>query len=189
MLGTLAPESRELLRDYFERNRTDKELRLKNGLIVPRMQGGAVTASGLFLPTWLDILDTTQLAVNLDLETHKIALFSNSITPNFSSDTAYNVAPYNANEVSGTGWAAGGVVLTTTALTESPTGTLKWDADDVSETGTTLTNARAGLIYADALAGNNAILLVNFGSDFSTVSGTFGITWASGGIFTIDLTP
>lgn len=149
----------------------------------------AVTASGLFFPTWRDILDTTQLAVDLDLETHKIALFTNTITPNFSTDTAYAVAPYNANEVSGTGWAAGGVVLTTTAIDESPTGTLRWDAADVSETGTTLTNARCGLIYADALAGNNAILLVDFTADYSTSNGTFAITWASGGIMTIDLTP
>ena len=149
----------------------------------------AVTASGLFVSTWIDILDTTQLAVDLDLETHKIALFSDTITPNFSTDTAYGVAPYNANEVSGTGWASGGVALTTTAVDESPTGTLRWDAADVSETGTTLTNAMAGLIYADALAGNNAILLVDFVTAVSTVAGTLTITWAAGGIFTIDLTP
>ena len=104
-------------------------------------------------------------------------------------DTAYGVAPYNANEVSGTGWASGGVALTSTAVDESPTGTLRWDAADVSETGTTLTNAMAGLIYADALAGNNAILLVDFVTAVSTVAGTLTITWAAGGIFTIDLTP
>ena len=149
----------------------------------------AVTASGLFVSTWIDILDTTQLAVDLDLETHKIALFSDTITPNFSTDTAYGVAPYNANEVSGTGWASGGVALTTTAVDESPTGTLRWDAADVSETSTTLTDAMAGLIYADALAGNNAILLVDFVTAVSTVAGTLTITWAAGGIFTIDLTP
>ena len=149
----------------------------------------AVTASGLFVTTWIDVLDTTQLALDLDLETHKIALFSDTITPNFSTDTAYGVAPYNANEVSGTGWAAGGVALTGTALTNDPAGTIKWDATDVSETGTTLTDAMAGLIYADALAGNNAILLVDFVTAVSTVAGTLTITWAAGGIFTIDLTP
>ena len=149
----------------------------------------AVTASGLFVSTSIDILDTTQLAVDLDLETHKIALFSDTITPNFSTDTAYGVAPYNANEVSGTGWASGGVALTTTAVDESPTGTLRWDAADVSETSTTLTDAMAGLIYADALAGNNAIVLVDFVTAVSTVAGTLTITWAAGGIFTIDLTP
>ena len=149
----------------------------------------AVTASGFYLATWIDILDTTQLAVDLDLETHKGALFSNSITPNFSSDTAYGVSPYNANEVTGTNWASGGVALAGTTVTESPTGTLMLDATDVSVASATFTGARCYLLYADALAGNNAILLVNFGADYSPNNGTFSITWASTGYGAIDLTP
>lgn len=149
----------------------------------------AVTVSGLFYPTWADILDTTQLAIDLDLETHKVAMFTNTITPNFSTDTAFNVAPYNANEVSGTGYTTGGVAVTTTTVSESPTGTLMWDAADPSWTTSTITNARCGLYYADALAGNNAIVLVNFGADYSTTAGTFTIQHASGGILNIDLTP
>lgn len=149
----------------------------------------AVTASGLFFPTWRDLLDTTQLAIDLDLETHMVAMFTNSITPNFSSDTAYGTSPYDANEVSGTGYTAGGTALTGTALSESPTGTLMWDGDDTSWASSTITDARCSLIYADALAGDNAILLVDFGADYSTVSGTFQIIWPTAGIFTIDLTP
>ena len=149
----------------------------------------AVTASGLFVATWIDILDTTQLAIDLDLETHKVAMFTNSITPNFSTDTAYGVSPYDANEVSGTGYTAGGAALAGTAVSESPSGTLMWDATDTAWAGSTISNARCALIYADALAGNNAIVLVNFGADYSTVSDTFTIQWPAGGIFTIDLTP
>jgi hypothetical protein len=149
----------------------------------------AVTASGLYVPTFLDAFDTTQLAIDLDLETHKVAMFTNSITPNFSADTAYGVSPYNANEVSGTGYTAGGALLTTTTFTESPTGTVMFDAADASWTTSTITNARFALVYADALAGNNAIVGINFGADYSTSAGTFTIQWASGGIFTIDLTP
>lgn len=158
----------------------------------------AVTVSGLYITTWEDILDATQLAIDLSLTSHKLALFSNSITPNFSTDTAYGVAPYNANEVSGTGWASGGVALSAAAtggtstsptLTESPTGSLMYDMGDVSVASTTLTNARCALLYADALAGNNAIVLVNFGADYSTVAGTFGIQWAATGLFAIDITP
>jgi hypothetical protein len=149
----------------------------------------AVTVSGLFYPTFRDVLDTTQLAIDLDLETHKVAMFDNDITPNFSTDTAYGVSPYDGNEVSGTGYSAGGVALGTTAVDESPTGTLRWDAADTSWTTSTITAARCALIYADALGGNNAICLVDFDADYSTVAGTFLITWASGGIFTWDLTP
>jgi hypothetical protein len=149
----------------------------------------AVTVSGLYIPTWRDILDASQLAIDFDAETHKIGLFNNSITPNFSSDTAYAVAPYNANEITGTNWASGGVALTGTTLTESPTGSLMWDATDVSVSNVTFTGARAGLLYADASAGNEAIALVNFASDFSPNNGTFSIQWAATGIFAIDITP
>jgi hypothetical protein len=99
------------------------------------------------------------------------------------------VAPYNANEVSGTGYTVGGALLTTTTVTESPTGSLMWDAADTSWTTSTITNARCGLAYADASAGNNAILLVNFTADFSTVAGTFLVQWNALGILALDLTP
>ncbi len=149
----------------------------------------AVTVSGLYLATFIDVLDTTQLALDLDLETHRVAMFTNSITPNFSTDTAYGVSPYNANEVSGTGYTAGGALLTTTTVAESPTGSIKWDADDTSWSTSTITSARCALVYADDLAGNNAIALINFGADYSTVAGTFMIQWASGGLTVLDITP
>jgi hypothetical protein len=151
-----------------------------------------VTASGLFIATFMDALDTTQLALDLDLETHKGALYANTITPNFS-DTAANAAfgagAFASGEVTGTNWPTGGVALVGTTLADSPAGTLMLDATDVSVAGTTLTGARCYLLYADALAGNNAIVLVNFGADFATVNGTFGIQWAAGGYANIDLTP
>lgn len=148
----------------------------------------AITASGLFVATFVDVLDTTQLALDLDLETHKVSMFTNSITPNFTTDTAYAVSPYDANEVSGTGYSAGGVALATTTFTGA-SGSATFDAADTSWASSTITNARGALIYADALAGNNAICLVNFGADYSTNNGTFLIQWHASGIFVIDLTP
>ncbi len=59
----------------------------------------------------------------------------------------------------------------------------------MSVASTTFSNARCYLLYADALAGNNGILLVNFGADYSTSNGTFAITWAAGGYGSLDLTP
>jgi hypothetical protein len=147
----------------------------------------AITKSGLYVITFRDALDTTNLALDLELATHKIALFTNTITPNFSTDTAYGVAPYNANEVTGTGYTAGGYTLTGATWSESPTESLMFDATDITSASTTFTGARGGLIYADALAGNNAICLVNFGADYSPNNGTFTITWAATGIFAIDL--
>ena len=148
----------------------------------------AITVSGLYVATFVDALDTTQLALDLDLETHKVAMFTNTITPNFTTDTAYGVAPYDANEVSGTGYSAGGVALTTTTFLGSG-GSATFDAADTSWASSTITAARGALIYADALAGNNAICLVNFGADYATNNGTFLITWNASGIFVVDLTP
>lgn len=149
----------------------------------------AITGSGLFCTTMTDILDTTQLAIDYDLETHKGALFTNSITNDFSADTAYGVAPFNANEVtSGGAWPAGGIALTGTGLAIA-SGIVTFDATDVSVASTTLTNAEAYLLYADALAGDRALFLVDFGSPFSTVNGTFAITWHATGIFQLDLVP
>jgi hypothetical protein len=148
----------------------------------------AVTASGLFVPTFRDALGTTQLALDLDLETHRVALFSNSITPNFDTDTAYGTGTYGSNEVTGTNWSAGGVLLTGTTFTGS-SGTVVFDATDVAQATVTLTGARCALIYADALAGNNAIALVNFGADYAPTAGTLAITWHASGIFYLDITP
>src|SRR5215207_3070229 len=92
----------------------------------------AVTASGLYVKTFLDMHDGTDLNVDVINEAIKYALFTNTITPNFSTDTAYGVAPYNANEVSGTGYTAGGVTLGTKTYTESPTGTVMFDSADPS---------------------------------------------------------
>lgn len=160
----------------------------------------AVTASGLFTATWQDILDATQLAIDLSLTTHKLAHFSNSITPDFdasAANAAFGAGVFASNEVFGAGWATGGVALSAIAAgatSASPTlsissGSLVYDMNDVAVASTTLTNARCGLLYADALAGNNAIVLINYGADYSTSNGTFGITWAAGGVFTLDLTP
>jgi hypothetical protein len=150
----------------------------------------AIGNSGLFIPTFRDIFDLTQLPIDFDAETHKVALFTDTVTPNYSTDTAYGVAPYNANEIpNGSGYTTGGATLTTTTLTESPAGTLMWDAADVAWAASTITNAKGCLIYADASAGNEAICLVTFTTPYSTTNGTFTIQWASGGIFTIDLTP
>jgi hypothetical protein len=148
----------------------------------------AWTASGLYVLTFIDIFDTTQLAVDLDLETHKLALYNNTNTPNFSTETVYTTT----NEETGTNWAAGGVVLTGTTVSESPAGSLMFDATDVSEASTTLSGVRGCKIYADALTTPTAdalIVGVNFGADYATTNGTFAIQWATAGIFAIDLTP
>jgi hypothetical protein len=154
----------------------------------------AITNSGLYLTTWVDIVDATQLPIDLTLTSHKVSLINNTHTPNFDTDSSWN----STNEVFGTGWPTGGVALSAAAagatstvptVTISPSGTLMWDMNDIAVSGTTLSNAQAMRIYADALAGDNLIILVNFGGAFSTSNGVFGVQLASAGLAAVDLTP
>lgn len=145
----------------------------------------AWTASGMYLVTWIDILDATQLAIDTSLTTHKVALYNNTETPNFSTESAYAAT----NEISGTGYSAGGTVVASPTTTESPTGTLMYDIADTSWTTATFSGVRGAKLYADALAGNNLIVGVNFGADYAVTSGTFTIQWAATGVLTLDLTP
>jgi len=148
----------------------------------------AITASGVYVANFIDVFDTTQLAIDLDLETHKVALYLDALTPNFSTDAAYSAT----SEASGAGYTAGGNVLTGTVFTEAVTGSAVFDAADASWPASTIANAMAAIIYADALAGNNLIVLSDFVTAVSTTSGTLTIQWAapgSGGILNFDLTP
>lgn len=151
----------------------------------------AVTASGLFVLTFKDMWDNTDLVFDYISDAVKFALFTNTITPNFSSDTSYASAPYTSNEVSGTGYSAGGVTLGTKTISESPTGTLMIDAADAQWTTATFSSARCGLMWDDTPTSpaDPVICLVNFGADYGVTSGTFTVQFAATGIWTVDLTP
>lgn len=157
----------------------------------------AVTASGLFVANFIDVFDATGLRLDWSLTTHKIALLSNSATPNFDTGTSWT----STNEVTGTGWVTGGILLSAAAagatstaptVTVSPTGTLMYDMNDIAVSNTTITGARAAQLYADALTtpvADALMVLINFGADFATNNGTFGIQFASTGVVALDLTP
>lgn len=161
----------------------------RDGLRAPVIAGGAFASSGLYVTNWIDILDGTQLAIDTSLTTHKWAMYTNTLTPNFSTDTAYAAT----NEVSGTGYSAGGRTIAagggSPTTTESPTGTLMYDQNDMVWPSPTSVTAHGAILYADALAGDNLIVALTFGADFTSTAGTFTIQFASGGVFTIDLTP
>lgn len=149
----------------------------------------AISASGLFYPTFEDMLDDdSQIA--LDTATHKVALFTNSTTaPNFGTNTAYGSAPFNANEV---GSPSGGVALTsvTVSLDTSAGVKLKFDAADTAWSSQTINGIRGALIYVDSITtpvADPVLCLVNLGSDYNVTSGVFTLQWASGGIFTLTL--
>jgi hypothetical protein len=141
-------------------------------------------ASGLYVATVRDALKNA-IALDLDAGTDKCALYTNTLTPNFDTDpSSYSTT----NEVTGTGYTAGGLTVTSPTVTGA-SGILTYDAADLSWATSTISNARGTIIYADALTPKALIVAVNFGADYSTTAGTFQITWNAGGIFTIDLVP
>jgi hypothetical protein len=145
----------------------------------------AFTSSGLYVVNFIDIFDATQLAIDLSLDSHKGALYLNALTPNYSTDSVYSAT----SESSGTGYTAGGKAITglTPTLTESPTGTVMYDMDNLSWTEATIT-ARGLILYADALS-DKLILGMAFGQDYVSTNGTFLVQFAAGGLATFDLTP
>lgn len=155
----------------------------RGGKLRPVVAGGAVTASGPIRTTFKKMWDGTDLVVDFANDTIKNAIFTNSITPNFDSDTAYGSSPYNANEVSGTGYTAGGPTLGTKTLTISSK--IIFDCADPTLTGATVSNMRCALVWDDTVASDLALWLQTFGADYSVVSGTFTQQLAAGGYVTL----
>ena len=102
--------------------------------------------------------------------TFKIALYTSSATLS-AATTAYSAT----NEVSGTGYTAGGETLTVTGGAVSISGTTAFiDFSDVSWASATIT-ARGALIYNDTVAGDPAVAVLDFGADKTATSGTFTV--------------
>ena len=121
--------------------------------------------------------------IDLDTDTIKVALLTSAYTPN--QDVHDYFDDVVANEVTGTGYTAGGATLTgKTVSYDAPTNTITFDADDVTLASSTIT-ARYAVVY-DATPATNAtrplIGYVDFTSDQSSTNGNFTITWDATGI-------
>ncbi len=145
----------------------------------------AWTESIVFRQTLIDALDGT-MSLDFDSATanyYRVALMNNSVTPDMDA-TAANIAlgagTWTGNEVTGANWAAGGIALTTVDLKPKTSG-IYWDADDVSVATVTVTGAYGCLVYADGIAtpvANQGVCANYFGGTaYSSVAGTFAITW------------
>tara|TARA_R100001163_G_scaffold27791_1_gene22454 strand:+ start:240 stop:656 length:417 start_codon:yes stop_codon:yes gene_type:complete len=109
----------------------------------------------------------------LATDTIKIALYTSSASLG-ATTTAYSTS----NEVSGTGYTAGGVTLTSAAVSTTGT-TAHFDADDPTWTSASFT-ANGALIYNDTNS-DKAIAVLAFGGDFTVAGGTFKIVFPAAG--------
>ena len=110
---------------------------------------------------------------DLDTDSIKIALYTSTATLG-AATTAYATT----NEISGTGYTAGGVVLANSTV--ATTGTTAYvDFDNPEWTSATFT-ARGALIY-NATNANKSVAVLDFGGDFTVSSGTFRIVFPAPG--------
>ena len=110
---------------------------------------------------------------DLVADTIKIALYTSSASLG-AGTTAYSTT----NEITGTGYTAGGVALGSTTIATSGT-TAYFDAADPSWTSASFT-ANGALIYNDTNS-DKAIAVLAFGGDFTVAGGTFQIVFPAAG--------
>ena len=115
----------------------------------------------------VELLTGTHNFTNSSGHTFKLALFTDSASLG-AGTTAYSTS----NEASGTGYSAGGNTLTNVTPTSGGT-TAFTDFVDTSFTSSTIT-ARGALIYNSSQS-DKAVVVLDFGSDKSSTSGTFSV--------------
>jgi hypothetical protein len=103
-------------------------------------------------------------------QSFKIALYTNSATLG-ATTTAYSAT----NEVSGTGYSAGGETLSITQVPTSTGTTAFLDFGNATWSTSTIT-ARGALMYKVG-SGNPAIAVLDFGSDKTSTAGDFTIVF------------
>jgi hypothetical protein len=100
--------------------------------------------------------------------TFKLAMYTNSASFD-ASTTAYTAT----NEVSGTGYSAGGGTLT--RIDPSSSGTTAFTSFSDLTFSTATVTARGALIYNDTASGDPTVIVLDFGADKTSTAGDFTI--------------
>ena len=109
-----------------------------------------------------------------DTDTIKVALTTSSYVPDQDTHDFFNDI---TNEITGTGYTAGGVTITSPTITyDTATNEIRLDCADPAWSSSTLT-ARYAILYKSTGTASTSPLIayVDFGADFSSSSSTFTI--------------
>lgn len=129
------------------------------------------------------IMDGT---IDLDTDDVRVALLTSNYTPD--KDAHHYWDEVNANEVSGTGYTAGGQLLSGKAVTIDDTDDEGvFDADDVTWTNSSIT-ARYAVVFKSTSQASTSDLVCafDFGSDKTSSSGDFTISWNDEGVLNLN---
>lgn len=146
----------------------------------------AITAPGMYGLTLEKMLIDTA-GQSMEAETHKMLLVTDSYTPDFDT---HEFRDDITNEVTGTGYTAGGVTVTSTEITLS-SGVLIFDAADTVYETVTIADAMASVFYFNVGSAETdmLVLLQDFVTAASATAANFTIQHHSDGILRIDYTP
>jgi len=118
--------------------------------------------------------DMARSAIDFDTDTFKVMLVTSSYTPN--KDT-HDKRDDVTNEVSGTGYTAGGVTSACTVTKDTANDRVTLSFAAVNWASSTIT-ARAAVIYKSrggASSADELVCYVDFGADVSSSSATFSL--------------
>ncbi|TDD54595.1 hypothetical protein E1286_05240 [Nonomuraea terrae] len=121
----------------------------------------------------------------MDDDTHKLALYDNTITPGFGTDESYSTS----GEISGTGYTAGGAAIASATFTVVTSGGVYavWDGNNVQWEASTLTGVRGAIAHADAETPKRLILGIDFGQAYQTNDGVLLVSFNASGIGRINV--
>lgn len=133
-------------------------------------------ASGIYNRWFANLMNKE---IDHEADTIKVMLLNNS----HAFTATHNViGDISANEISGTGYTAGGVTLAGKGVTQGPT--TKFDANDIEWTTATFSAWHAAL-YDDTIATDDLMISIDFGGEKPVSVGTFRIQWHVNGIVTL----
>jgi hypothetical protein len=137
------------------------------------------------------ILAAWNKEIDLNSDTIKCMLVGSGYTPN--QDTHDYLDDVVANELTGTGYTAGGATLANPTITYTAgTNVAKFDADDASWASSSITlPVNGSAIVYDSTPGTNAtrplICYQQTDAQVASTNGTFSVAWHSDGICAITI--
>lgn len=148
-----------------------------------------ITASGQYgLTIEKQLIDTAGISIESETLV-KGLLVTDTYAPDFDVHDFRNDV---TNEVTGTNYTSGGVILTTTEVTVGApaAGSLKWDFDDPQWATSTIANAMALVTYlaVGSSATDMLYLLLDFVTAVSTTAGLLLVSIHANGALNLDYT-
>jgi hypothetical protein len=122
------------------------------------------------------VRDNAVGAIDYDTDTFRVMLVTSTYTENKDTHTKRSDV---TNEVTGTGYTAGGAITTVTVAAVDTAndrvvitfGAVSWATSTITARKAVIYKSRGGLASADELVG-----VVDFGTDVVSVAGTFSLT-------------